>query len=140
MSRKPFNKPRTTRATDSWRKLELGYARQDIQRVRDMAVFAVTLRDTFEREFGRDGELLAQIFCEVSRQLELQEISVDIQGLANGLGWPYATAHWRCLQLEKKGHLVLRKAGRHIAISWSDETLERIMEALKVLDDPPQNP
>ena len=99
MSRKPFNKPRTTRATDSWRKLELGYARQDIQRVRDMAVFAVTLRDTFQREFGCDGELFAQIFCEVSRQLELQKISVDIQGLANGLGWPCETAHRRCLQL-----------------------------------------
>jgi len=28
-----------------------------------MAVFAATLRDTFQREFGRDGELLAQIFA-----------------------------------------------------------------------------
>ena len=137
MSQKLSNDTRTTRAADSWRKLELGFARQDIQRVREMAVFAATLRDTFQREFGRDGGLLSQIFCEVSRQLELQEISVDIQGLANGLGWPYETAHRRCLQLEKRGHLVLRKAGRHIAISWSDETLERIMEALKALDDPP---
>ena len=102
-----------------------------------MAVFAAMLRDTFKREFGRDGGLLSQIFCEANRQLELKEISVDIQGLANGLGWPYATAHRRCVQLERKGHLVLRKAGRHIAISWSDETLERIMDALKALDGPP---
>ena len=100
MSRKPFNNPRTTRATDSWRKLELGYARQDIQRVRDMAVFAATLRDTFQREFGRDGELLAQIFCEVSRQLELQEISVYIRDwptVSVGLTRPHigAACSWK---------------------------------------------
>ncbi len=104
--------------------------------MREMAIFAAMLRDTFQQEFGRDGGLLSDIFCEASRQLELKEVSVDIQGLGNGLGWPYATAHRRCLQLEKKGHLVLRKAGRHIAISWSDETLGRIMNALKGLDDP----
>lgn len=136
MARRAAKDPRSTRAEDSWRQLELGFARQEIQRVREMAVFAATMRDTFRREFGRDGGLIAEIFCEASRQLEMKEISVDIQGLATGLGWPYATAHRRCLQLEKKGYLVLRKAGRHIAISWSDETLQRIMQALKPLGGP----
>lgn len=130
------NDPRATRADESWRLLELGIPREDILRVRELAVLTAKIREAFQREFGRDGAWIAEIFCEASRQLELKLVSVDIQALAAGLGWPYATAHRRCLQLQRKGHLVLRKAGRHTAVTWTDETLLRIMNALRHLTGP----
>ncbi|NKB59503.1 MAG: hypothetical protein GKS00_24540 [Alphaproteobacteria bacterium] len=120
---------RYTVADDSWRLLGLGIASEDIVKARARATFAASLHSVFRDEFGADGEIIAAMFCEANRQLEMKLVSVDIQGLANGLGWKYATTHDRCRRLKEKGHLIMGKTGRHTAISWTDETLVRIIGA-----------